>query len=35
MWITGGGNNDAHGPTRFDSLIKQIKSSGDAEARME
>lgn len=36
MWITGGGNNDAQwSNAEFDSLIKQIKSSGDAEARME
>lgn len=29
MWITGGGNNDAQwSNAEFDSLIKQIKSSG-------
>ncbi|HEX3017693.1 MAG TPA: peptide ABC transporter substrate-binding protein [Caproicibacter sp.] len=36
MWVTGGGNNDAKwSNTTFDSLIKDAKSTGDQNKRME
>jgi len=36
MWLTGGGNNDAHwSNAEYDALIKQAKSTSDVAERME
>ena len=35
MWLTGGGNNDAHySNAEYDALIMQAKSTSDAAERM-
>jgi oligopeptide transport system substrate-binding protein len=36
MWITGGGNNDAHwSNAEYDAIIAKVKSSSDRKERME